>query len=65
MLNSRGGRSLFEGKSVQDLIPDMKKQACMAGGDAIIIKASNEGGYNFAGPADRAQANTTVIKYIQ
>lgn len=64
MLNARGGQSMMEGKSVQDLIPDMKKKACLQGGDAIVIKDSKEGGYNFGGPADRAQANATVIKYI-
>ena len=55
LLNARGGQSVFEGKSVQSLLPGLKKKACLAGGDAIIITNSKEGGYNFAGPADRAK----------
>ena len=65
LLNARGGQSIFEGKSVQSLLPDLKKNACLAGGDAIIITSSKEGGYNFSGPADRAGVSATVIKYIK
>ena len=65
LLNSRGGQSVFEGKSVNSLLPNLKKKACLAGGDAIIITSSKEGGYNFVGPADRASVSATVIKYIK
>ena len=65
LLNARGGQSIFEGKSVEELLPDLKEKACECGADAIIVKNSKEGGYNFAGPADRAEASATAIKFIQ
>ena len=64
LLNARGGQSIFEGKTVNSLLPDLKKKACLAGGDAIIIKSSKDGGYNSAGPADRASVNASVIKFL-
>lgn len=63
MLNARGGQSIFESKSVEGLIPDLKEKACECGADAIIIKNAKEGGYNFAGPADRAEASVTAIRF--
>ena len=63
LLNARSGQSIFESKTVHSLLPKLKKSACQAGGDAIIITNSKEGGYNFGGPADRANASATVIKY--
>ncbi len=64
LVSARGGQSIFEGKSVADLIPQMKKKACACGADAIIIRTSKEGGYNFGGAADRAEASATAIRFI-
>jgi hypothetical protein len=63
LLTARGGQSIFESKSVEGLLPDLKKKACACGADAIIMKNAKEGGYNFAGPADRAEASVTAIKF--
>jgi hypothetical protein len=65
LLSARGGQSIFESKSVHGLIPDMKDKACQCGADAIILKDSKEGGYNFAGSADRAQASATAVRYLE
>ena len=53
LTSARGGQSVFEEKTVEALLPDMKKEACVCGADAIVLKNSKAGGYNFAGPADR------------
>ena len=65
LLHARGGQSIFEGKSVNSLLPDLKKKACTAGGDAIIITNSKEGGFNIKGPSDRAIVSATVIKFMK
>ena len=63
MLNARGGQSMLESKTVEGLLPDLKKSACACGADAIILKDSKEGGYNFGQAADRASASATAIKF--
>ena len=63
LLNARGGQSVFESKSVEGLLPDLKAKACACGADAIVIKNSKEGGYNFGDSADRAEASATAIRY--
>ena len=60
-----GGQSIFESKDVDAIIPEMKKEACKCGADAIILKNSKAGGYNFVGPADRAEASAVAIHYAK
>lgn len=64
LINARGGQSIFEDKDASSLIAKMKIKACECGADAIIIRESKDGGYNFAGPADRATASATAIVFV-
>jgi len=64
LISARGGQSIFEGKDVDSLLPGMKEKACQAGADAIILKNSKAGGYNFNAPADRAEATAVAIKFV-
>ena len=62
LLNARGGQSIFEGKSAGSLLPDIKKTACLAGGDAIIIISSKDGEFIDAG-YNGSSVQATLIKY--
>ena len=63
LINGRGGQSVFESKDVEDLLPELKSEACKCGADAVILKNSKAGGYNFVGTADRAEASGVAIHY--
>jgi hypothetical protein len=64
VLNARSGQSIFEGKDLNAMLPGMKKEACKLGADAIILKNVENGGVNFAGPADRGHASAVAIKFL-
>lgn len=65
LLHVIGGNSEFKLHSVHSLFPDLKKKACLVGGDAIIIINFKEG--SIAGPEniERASIRATVIKYME
>ena len=65
LLNARGSQALFQSKDVEALFPDMQEKACECGADAIVLKNSRAGGYNAWGPADRAEATASAIKFVK
>jgi hypothetical protein len=63
LINARSGQSIFDGKDLDAMLPDMKAEACRLGADALIIRSVEEGGVNWAGPADRGHASATAIRF--
>lgn len=64
IIEARGSQMLFDGKSVQSLIGEMKSQACECGADAMVIKNSRAGGLNLFWFADRPEASAVGIRYL-
>jgi hypothetical protein len=62
-VSARSGQTIFEGKGLDSMLPDMKKAACKLGADGLILNNVQEGGYNFVGPADRGSASGVAIKF--
>ena len=65
MVNARGSQAMFTSKSVKGLLPKIKESACAAGGDAVVLHSTREGGYNIGQAATRAEASASVIKYTE
>lgn len=58
-----GESGWFDGANLRDLLPEMKAEACRAGGDALVIHMSQR--YTAGEDADeRIYSSATVIRWI-
>jgi len=60
------GEGMLGAESLEDVLPEMVKQACLAGGDALIListerSVSVSGGEDFMGSSEELHTVATVI----
>ena len=60
------GEGMLGAESLEDVLPEMVKQACLAGGDALIListerSVSVSGGEDFIGSSEELHTVATVI----
>ncbi len=66
ILNAKGGQTIFHSKKSEGLIEQLKKDACSVGADAIIIRSTEDGSYNWGqGGFDRSKAAAIAIRWIE
>lgn len=66
ILNSQGGKHTFANRSSEQLIAQLKKDACEVGADAIIVRTTEDGRYAWGqGGWDASKASAVAIKWVE
>ncbi len=66
LLDARGGQHTFADRSTAGVIEQLKEEARKVGADAVVIRSTGGGNYNWGqGGWDRAKADAVAIKYIE
>lgn len=64
IIHGKSGGSIFHGQGLESLLPDMKKEACKLGADALVLKGSSESSYLEMYSGKRGQAEAVAIKIL-
>ena len=65
LLDAKGGQHTFADRSTAGVIEQLKNEARTVGADAIVIRSTEGGNFNWSqGSWDRAKADAVAIRYI-
>lgn len=65
LLDAKGGQHIFADRSTSGVIEQLKAEARKVGADAIIVRSTERGTYNWGqGGFDRARADAVAIRYL-
>ena len=66
LLDARGGQHTFADRSTAGVIEQLKAEARKVGADAIVIRSTEGGNYNWGqGGWDRAKADAVAIRFVE
>ena len=64
LIDAKGGQHTFADRSGAGVLEQLKKEARKVGADAIVIRSTERGNYNWGqGGWDRAKADAVAIRY--
>ncbi len=65
LLDAKGGQHTFADRSTAGVVEQLKQEARKVGADAVVIRSSESGNYNWGqGGWDRAKADAVGIRYL-
>ena len=66
LLDAKGGQHTFADRSTAGVVDQLKQEARRVGADAVVIRSSESGNYNWGqGGWDRAKADAVGIRYLR
>ena len=66
LLDAKGAQHTFADRSTEGVIEQLKSEARQVGADAIIIRSTEGGNYNWGqGGWDRSKADAVAIKFVE